>query len=409
MAHRAVRCLIVLSALSTAASTLAFGVVALYRYRVAGLSDLQLVLVGSVMEATVFLGEIPTGIVADLYSRRRSVIIGHFGMGLAFLLEAAWAAPAGVFIAGAVWGLAYTFTSGATTAWLAGELGEPGSAELVDVFLRASRVRSAAALVALPLTFAVASVSLRIPLVLAGVVQLALGLWLIARMPETRFEPVDPGERSTWASMVHTGRTGFGVIRASRALLLVALVFFVAGGSSEAFDRYGQKQLVEGVGLPRWFGGSFAWWLGLLAMASAVAGVFVPRYVRRARPARDPMRLRRWLTVLLALEVASLLAFAGSGSFALAAAAAVVVERTRSVRGSLLGALVVPLTPKAQRATVLSALEQADAVSQTTLGPVMGVLGGAFGVPVALAASAVVLLPAIPIIRLIHRPAGERG
>ena len=33
------------------------------------------------MEAAVFLFEVPTGVVADTYSRRLSLVIGYLGMG----------------------------------------------------------------------------------------------------------------------------------------------------------------------------------------------------------------------------------------------------------------------------------------------------------------------------------------
>ncbi|MFZ0549159.1 MAG: tetracycline efflux MFS transporter Tet(40), partial [Candidatus Promineifilaceae bacterium] len=47
---------------------------AIYRVETAGLNPLQLVLVGTVLELSVFICEIPTGIVADMYSRRLSVV-----------------------------------------------------------------------------------------------------------------------------------------------------------------------------------------------------------------------------------------------------------------------------------------------------------------------------------------------
>src|SRR5215510_14843319 len=50
-----------------------------------GLSRLQLVLVGTVLEAVIFVFEIPTGVVADVYSRRLSVIIGAFLVGVGFI------------------------------------------------------------------------------------------------------------------------------------------------------------------------------------------------------------------------------------------------------------------------------------------------------------------------------------
>ena len=48
----------------------------LYRVQTVGLDPLQLVLVGTILEVTCFVFEIPTGVVADVYSRRLSVVIG---------------------------------------------------------------------------------------------------------------------------------------------------------------------------------------------------------------------------------------------------------------------------------------------------------------------------------------------
>ena len=47
-----------------------------WQAEVAALDPLQLVLVGTVLEITALLGEVPTGVVADLYSRRLSIVIG---------------------------------------------------------------------------------------------------------------------------------------------------------------------------------------------------------------------------------------------------------------------------------------------------------------------------------------------
>src|SRR5262249_22980944 len=116
-----------LSITATAAfvSALVFTIAPLYRFRTAGLDNLQLVLVGTVMEAAVFLLEIRPGFVADGWSRRGWVVVGHAGMGVGLLVEAAFPTFAGVVAGQAFWGFAYTFTSGATVAWVSGELGDP--------------------------------------------------------------------------------------------------------------------------------------------------------------------------------------------------------------------------------------------------------------------------------------------
>ena len=167
---------VTIAAVAAFVSTLAFTITPFYRFQVARLDDFELVLAGTIMEAAVFCFEIPTGVVADQWSRKWSVIAGHFGMGLGLLIEAAAPSVAGVLTGQVVWGIAYTFTSGATVAWLTGELGEPDRIALTRLFLRASRYSSGAALVGVPIAFGLGGWSLRLPIVVAGSISVVLAM-----------------------------------------------------------------------------------------------------------------------------------------------------------------------------------------------------------------------------------------
>ena len=92
-----------------------------YHLEVVHLDPFQLVLVGTALETACFLFEIPTGVVADLYSRRRSMLIGIFLFGIGFLIEGALPWFATVLLAQVVWGCGYTFITGALEAWIATE------------------------------------------------------------------------------------------------------------------------------------------------------------------------------------------------------------------------------------------------------------------------------------------------
>ena len=122
--------------------SLIFTVSQLYFVTTVQLSPLQLVLVGTILEATVFLFEIPTGVVADLRSRRLSVILGYALMGVGFLVEGAFPYFASVALAQVLWGFGYTFTSGATQAWVADELGEDRAGQ---AYLRGAQAAPAGA------------------------------------------------------------------------------------------------------------------------------------------------------------------------------------------------------------------------------------------------------------------------
>src|SRR6478609_8761196 len=95
----------VLTAVAALAFALCFTLNLVFQYRVVGLDPFQ-----TVLEATCFLFEVPTGLVADLHSRRVSVIIGFFLIGAGFAVEGIVATFAAAVIGNVIWGIGYTFT-----------------------------------------------------------------------------------------------------------------------------------------------------------------------------------------------------------------------------------------------------------------------------------------------------------
>lgn len=130
------------------------------------LDAFQLVLVGTVQETSCFLFEMPTGVVADLYSRRRSVLIGMFLYGLGFLMEGAlpWFAP--VLLAQVVWGCGDTFITGALEAWIASEEEDK---PIDKVFLRGSQMGQIGGVLGVVLGTLLGNINLQMPLILGAV------------------------------------------------------------------------------------------------------------------------------------------------------------------------------------------------------------------------------------------------
>ncbi len=80
---------LILQGASSLLFALIFTVDMVYQVTVVDLNPLQLVLVGTLLEIIVFCFEVPTGIVADTYSRRLSVILGTVLLGFGFMIEGA--------------------------------------------------------------------------------------------------------------------------------------------------------------------------------------------------------------------------------------------------------------------------------------------------------------------------------
>src|SRR3981081_299444 len=106
---------------------------ALYYITIAHLDPLQLVLVGTALETSYVIWAIQTGLLADTFSRRLSVIAGTGIIGVAWMGQGL--VPVFITIAGfeVLRGLGEAFTHGAIEAWVAGECGDGGREAL---FLR---------------------------------------------------------------------------------------------------------------------------------------------------------------------------------------------------------------------------------------------------------------------------------
>ena len=120
--------------------------IAVYLVSEVGLDPLQLILIGTVMEVAVFLFEIPTGVFADTYGRKLSIVVSILLQGVAWSLVGLVPHFIPILIAWALWGFGYTFMSGAYEAWITDEV---GSDKVGPVFVRGQRLSYAGALLGL--------------------------------------------------------------------------------------------------------------------------------------------------------------------------------------------------------------------------------------------------------------------
>ena len=189
-----------------------------YHLEVVQLDAFQLVLVGTVLETSCFLFEIPTGVVADLYSRRRSVLIGMFLYGLGFLMEGAlpWFAP--VLLAQVVWGCGDTFITGALEAWIASEEEDK---PIDKVFLRGSQMGQIGGVLGVVLGTLLGNINLQMPVILGGSLCLLLGLVLVRIMPETNFSPAIEERQGLLKDFVCLFKLNLGFVKGAPVLLAI--------------------------------------------------------------------------------------------------------------------------------------------------------------------------------------------
>lgn len=376
-----------------------FVVLSFYEATVAGLTGLQLVLVGTTLEVVILLFEVPTGVVADAYSRRLSIVIGYGIMGLAFVIEGLFPYFGTILLASGLWGLGYTFTSGAQQAWLSDEIGETAANR---TFLRANQFDLAGALLGMLIAIPLGNLAVNLPILAGGLCVAFVAVILALFMPETRFAPTKPEDRNNWQHMGDIFKKGLATVRQRPALMAVLGVGLIYGLYSEGWDRLWVKYLVDNFTLPSIFGMNEIAFFGLLRAGGMVLSILVTRQVEKRLDASHAPSIAKgmfWLTGLLALAIFS---FAFSPSLAVAIAAVSLVSITRNVLGPLYEAWVNQRLDADTRATVISMSGQVDAIGQIASGPLAGVVS-LWSVQAAIAFASLLITPALPLIRRANR------
>jgi DHA3 family tetracycline resistance protein-like MFS transporter len=372
-----------------------FTVDAVYQVEMVGLNALQLVLVGTTLELAAFLFEVPTGVVADVFSRRLSIIIGMFIMGLGFVVEGSFPFFAPILLAQVMWALGYTFTSGATEAWIADEVGEEQAGK---AFLRASQIGAIGSLLGILPGVLIGLLGVNLPIVLGGALLMAWGVVLIVIMPETGFKPTPREDRNTFQSMTHTFKRGLRVVRGKPALINILTIGFILGLYSEGFDRLWTPHLLNDIALPAVGNLAPVVWMGVIRGIGMVIGIGITEVVRRRVDTAKHGPVARAVLTMIGGMVAGLLTFALTNNFIIAVIAFWGFSSLRRTLGPLYTAWVNQHAESNVRATVISMSSQIDALGQILGGPMVGAIGLALGIPVSLTICAVVLATALPLL-----------
>ena len=289
-ARRVQRTYLLLTLLSTLAASFIWGINTLFLLD-AGLSNAEAFAANAFFTAGMVIFEIPTGVLADIWGRRASYLLGAATLLLSTLLYLAmWRTQAplwGWAIASILIGLGFTFFSGATEAWLVDALAFSGFKENLESVLARGQIVGGAAMLTGSVAggFIAQMTNLGVPYILRSIL---LGITLVAAflwMKDLGFTP----DRSK-GPLVEVRR----VFRASidngwrnppvRWLMLAAL----CAGGVDIFAFYAlQPYLLQLYGDKRAFGiaGLAA---AIVAGTEMVAGLIAPR-VRRGFPGA-PMR-----------------------------------------------------------------------------------------------------------------------
>ena len=362
-----------------------------------GLNPLQLVTVGVTLESIKLLFEIPTGVVADSYSRRLSVLIGFFLTGIGFLFEGLVTTFTAVLTAQVLWGLGITFYSGAGEAWITDEIGENRA---VQAFLRGTQLSQVTSLVGVITGAFLVSYGLTWPIIIGASIFLVLAAVLAWTMPESGYQPLKPKpDQDVLTKMLLPFQEGVQLVKGRPILMTILLVGIVIGLYVGGFDRLYAAHLTQDFVLPplgtldpvAWFS-ILSGFVGLLSLVST-------EVVRRRLDVTSNTQVARLLFILYSGMIICTLIFALTQWFYVSVICFCISQSLRNTGRPLLLVWINQNTESRVRATVISMYWQSNALGQIAGSPIIGWIGARFSIRVALTVGALIYLAILPLLR----------
>lgn len=358
------------------------------------LRPFRLVLLGTFLVGTMLFAEIPTGVVADAFSRKWSIVISWVVMAAALALGPSTAFFPLMLAWQVLYGIGWTFQSGADTAWVTDETGSEDDA----LIMRHAIFRSLGLLIGIALGALGGQWSLRGTMFLTGCLAALYALGLVRVMQENAFTPVETtdGRREQMAGI---WRDGWTTVRASIALVAMFVAVVLSSMAAEAINTLDTPRLVE-LGLEDYSGAQAVAWFGAVWFVMTLVNIPIMVLAERRLDDVSERSAAAWLVVLLVS--------AGVGVFLLAGPwlwVAVVGWLVRDVAAEVIEPLTIAWTNQraesAVRATVMSFRSQAQALGELVGGLALGVIAELASLATALTVAGVLLcLAAAPFVVL---------
>lgn len=380
------------SAITAMCFSLVATVMIVYHIETVHLNPLQLILVGTTLELACFIFEIPTGIVADVYSRKLSIVIGGVLTGVGFILEGSISSFIFVLVAQIVWGLGSTFISGSLEAWIAEE---EKNKDLDEIYIKGAQAGQIGAFIGIVLSTVIANFSVRLPIIVSGVLFIILALFLWLYMPENNFKPSVPGDLNTFKKMVYTFKSGLKFVKSKSIIMILLAVTLFYGLSSEGYDRLSNAHFLQDTTLPKLGNLSSVTWFGIFGILGMILSFIVMHFMAKNLKNEDNRKNGKLLLCINILYISSMLIFALTRNFSLMLIAYLATNTFRIINEPIFSAWLNGHIDDNSRATVLSINGQMNSLGQILGGPIIGIIATNISVSIGIVCTSLLVAPVL--------------
>ena len=363
-----------------------------YLIKVVGFDPLQLVFIGTIRQSVGFVFQLPTGVLADMYSRRWAVILGLLLIGTGYLVEGTVPVIAIVFADQVLIGLGVTLVDGADTAWIADEV---GTEQVGAIYVHAAQIGSLTSLIGIAISAMLVNIRLNLPLVLGGILFIALSILLVFVMSEHSFVPAPRENRNTFQQVGYTLSIGIRLIQVRPVLFAILGVAVFSGAFSAGFDQLWNYHLLHNFTFPALGGLTSVTWFSVIEAGIVITqfcGISIVKWLVDTNNRRTVVFAQ---FVISSIAVASVIWFALAGQFVLALFAFFLFTTARGPSLSLEQVWMNQHLDSSIRATLFSLRGQVSTVAQIVGGPLLGLIATGISSHVAMIVAGIVLAPTL--------------
>jgi DHA3 family tetracycline resistance protein-like MFS transporter len=374
-------------------------VFSIYHIDAVRLNPFQLVIVGTILESACFIFEIPTGVVADYYSRRRSIIIGLIIMGIGIFIEGYFPLFITVALAQVIWGFGATFLSGADIAWITAEV---KGKNIDKILLKGTQIRQIFILMGIFVSIFLATFDIGLPIKISGLLFILLGIFLYFFMPELNFQPVSKNKTkngvkiNTRGKLIQTFTNGIKHIKGNKVLIFLFSAVILGGLYSEGFDRLWTFRFLRELSFPASGYMNPLYWFAIIHSGGILINLTFIEWIKRNMKDSASIGVLWLLSAINMIMASGIFIFAFAGNFYLAAASYWVTYAMRYSHASLNDIIINKnISDSGIRATVFSMKAQLDQVGQIVGGPIIGLIANKWSVSIGLLSSGLIILPIV--------------
>jgi MFS transporter, DHA3 family, tetracycline resistance protein len=386
----------------------------IYHIDVVRLNPFQLVIIGTILESACFIFEIPTGVVADYYSRRRSITMGLIIMGIGIFIEGSFPLFITVALAQVIWGFGATFLSGADIAWVTDEV---KGKNIDKILLKGTQIRQIFMLPGIFASISLATFDISLPIKISGLLFILLGIVLYFFMPELNFQPVSKNKTGTAVKiktrdqLFQTFTNGIKYIKGNKVLIFLFSAVILGGLHSEGFDRLWTFRFLKELSFPAFKQMNPLYWFAIIHSGGILINLTFIEWIKRNMKDSASIGILWLLSAINMIMASSIFIFAFAGNFYLAAASYWLTYTMRYSHASLNDIIINKnISDSRIRATVFSMKAQLDQVGQIVGGPIIGLIANTWSVSIGLLSSGLIILPIVIIyIRLTKHNPSARG